>query len=400
MLLLRLAFAVLLFFGATDRSVADEWPPRAADLSVTLARAGGGCLEGEDCRLAMQIENLGSARFKGTLRILVETAAPSVPGFIDTGEGSCERLAYGRMACSAEAIDLAPAETMTGLISVRFLPTVMNAVEACAGIDWSGGSGSVAREAMLAVTAALGKPTTDHGMAATTLPAVFGGWGKGDLRQGNDRGCVTLAIAAASETACPDGQARIGGRCLALDDYCFGNRARDVKTKTCGCPLKGDVFDPVGRRCAAAATACDGGRSATDGMCFCGRERPLWNAATGACEAWPEAAPGPVPVVAVAAPEPEPPPAPKRKLIAPVKKVEAPVKKAEPPVTKVERPVKKQAAVKPETKPAPRRAARRRLESPSAVWRREASRCPPVIPYCWVRVIRRYSKHKRLVGGG
>lgn len=419
MLLLRIAAAMMICLAAALPVSAGEWPPAAADLSVSLTRADGGCLEGNDCRLAMQIENLGSAPFKGALRVIIETATPSVPGSIDTEEGTCERLAYGRMACATEALDLAPSETMTGLISVRFLPTVMSEVEACASIDWPSGAGPVAQEAQRSVAAALGKEAA--------LAAVFGTWGKGDLRKGNDRGCVTIAIGpAAAEAQCPAGQGRIAGRCMALDDFCSGERARDKATGNCACPAATPAFDPVKRVCAsAAALTCDGGRSPKNGLCFCPEGQPLWNAGQSRCEALPQAKPEaaavetkPVPPAAAVPPpaakpqvkaaveaEAEPPPMPAARpkiVLAPEPKVKAPVKKraiATPSCDRGETwrgdkcvKIARKAAKRPKQ---PVRVARRGASGSGFVWAREANKCPPILVACWAVVIHKYRKHKR-----
>jgi hypothetical protein len=393
MMLIRFAAALLLLTCTARLGIAAEWPPTAADISVTLSRANSGCTEGNDCRLAIQVENLGTAPFKGALKVTIDTAAPSVPGFVGSERGTCERLAYGRMACTAASIELQPAETLTDLVSVRFLPTVMNEARTCASIDWRGSTGGVARDAVKSVAASLGKGAPAVADANQLLSAVFGTWGNGDLRADNDRGCVTIAIGSAAVPAqCPEGQERIAGGCVALDDFCSAARVRDAKSRRCACSVATDRFDPVSRACvAAAAPTCDGGRTAKDGLCFCPEARPLWNAKASACEEWRQPEPKPA-TVAVETP---PPPVARPKVTVPVKKVVAPVKRRV-----VVKPVKKTVAAKPERSPVSRRVTRRAFESPSAVWRREVKRCPPIIPYCWARVIRRYSKYKRLVRGG
>lgn len=410
MLFLRLAATMMLCLAAAAPGHAGNWPPSAADISVTLTPADGSCLEGDDCRLAMQIENLGTAPFKGGLRVIVETATPSVPGSIDADEGACERLAYGRMACAAEALDLAPSETMTGLVSVRFLPTVKSEVEACASIEWPGAASPVARDASKSVATALGKEVG----AGVPLSAVFGAWGQGDLRQGNDRGCVTIAIGPTPARAqCPAGQGRIAGRCGALDDFCSSDRTRDKVTGNCACSAGTPNFDPVKRVCATAAIlTCDGGRTAKDGVCFCPEATPLWNADQKRCQEWRPAKPAVAKVEVEAEPSPPPPAAMPKIAPAPAPKVNAPVKKVDVPVRK--RVVAKPSCGRDETlrgkacvkivrkaakRPKPVRVAQRVKSGPSAEWRRKKLRCPPIIPACVPILIHQYRKRKREARG-
>jgi hypothetical protein len=410
MLLFRFAAAMILLLCSASHGFAGNWPPTAADISVTLARANGGCLAGNDCRLAIQLENLGNAPFKGGLRVVIETAAPSVPGFVGSENSPCERLAYGRIACQASSIELAPSQTLTGFLSVRFLPTHMTEVEACASIDWRGTTGTATKDAVRSVAAALGKDAPAGGDAAALLSAVFGTWGEGDLRRGNDRGCVTIAIGPASaEAACPFGQERIAGNCVVLDDFCSGNRKRDATTGNCACPTAAEVFHPVSRVCAAAAApSCSGGRTAKDGLCFCPEERPLWNGDRSSCEEWrrlePERA-----TVEVETPST---PAPKPKVKVPVETVNAPVKKADAPVIK--RIVAKPSCGRDEVlrdgtcvkvagettrKPNAIHVARQVQAKPDPVWISEANRCPPIFAFCWLKVIHEYRKHKRQAHG-
>ena len=178
MLLVRFAVTIVLLLLSARPGFADGWPPTAADISVTLSRGHGGCIEGNDCRLVLQVENLGTASFKGRLSVVIETAAASVPGFAGSGPWRCDRLGYGRMACAAAAIELAPAQTSTGLISVRFLPTHMSEAEACASIAWRGTASTVARDALRSAAAALGglNLTRTNSTAAVGCNAVVSRW--------------------------------------------------------------------------------------------------------------------------------------------------------------------------------------------------------------------------------
>jgi hypothetical protein len=389
MLHFRIAAVLVLLLGCASSAIANGWPPRAADLSVSLARASNGCLEGNDCRLAVQVENLGTAPFKGELSISIETAAPSVPGFAGSGNLSCQRIAYGRHACKLSSIDLAPGKTVTDLANIRFLPTPMSEAEVCASIDWDDAQDIPARDAALSVMAALGKERPASGDAIELLQAVFGTWGEGDLRERNDRGCARIAIGRPeTEAACPEGQERIAGSCVALGALCSGNRLRDARTGDCACRIQGQGIDPVSRECAVlAAPDCGAGRTAKDGLCFCPGSQPLWNEDASRCEEWRERKPETAKVTAV----------PERKptIRDPVKvTTEAPPRvriAAKPSCGRGESlrgntciKIVRKIAKRPSTIRLAQRAPAR--EAPSR--RHKVNRCPLVFAICIIKVLR------------
>jgi|GEM_PF-5139719 len=277
--MLRLCLAVL-FAAFLIGNAEAAWPPKAADLSVTVSRVSKTCLPADDCSLNVWIENLGSASYDGPLTLATDLTAAAVTGLQAAPGWTCRKQTYTRLICTAKSFTLPPAAVKNTVITFRLLPTPRSEMKACVSFGWTGPG----TPAFAALEDALGTPQKDRKL----FPAVFGQWGTGDLRDGNDSDCASLVIGydEVAAPSCPDGQLVRDDQCLEAAAQCTGGRSFDAVKQGCAC-LTGEIFDPSRRQCAASTPlACSGGRSASpDNACICSAGAPLWNAKTASCEA-------------------------------------------------------------------------------------------------------------------
>ena len=268
--------AALMAF-ATAR--AGDWPPPAPDLSLTLIPESRECLEAGDCRFIVRIENHGTAA-ASAIALTSTTSAPSTLGPQSDGL-SCRKQAYSEFDCDAGQAVVAPGATLDLSLVVRFLPTPMPDTEVCAALVWPGGARSAAESA---VFSALGKKAEDVVKPEGFLAAIHGTWGTGDLRGGNDKSCIRIALGASSPVLnCVAGERLVSGQCVSTASLCTAGRSLDPASQSCACPASAPSFDAATMACvsASAATSCEPGRALANGQCVCPSEKPVW--AENAC---------------------------------------------------------------------------------------------------------------------
>lgn len=268
--------AALMAF-ATAR--AGDWPPPAPDLSLTLIPESRECLEAGDCRFIVRIENHGTAP-ASAIALTSTTSAPSTLGPQSDGL-SCRKQAYSEFDCDAGQAVVAPGATLDLSLVVRFLPTPMPDAEVCAALDWPDGARAAAEAT---VFSALGKKADDIVKPEGFLAAVHGTWGTGDLRAGNDKSCIRIALGTPSPVLnCGTGERLVSGQCVPSASLCTAGRSLDSASQSCACPASAPIFDAATMACvsASAAISCEPGRALVNGQCVCPSERPVW--AENAC---------------------------------------------------------------------------------------------------------------------
>lgn len=319
---LAAAFAVpvLCFMWLAAPAVAEGWPPALPDLAVRILPSGERCLEGEDCAFLVRIENQGTAAYAGVVSVALTSTVPTVLGPATTEPWTCERQAFGKFVCHLKTADLAPGRSADLWLPLRMLATPLAEMQSCASLAWTGETLAVRNRLFEETVAAVGRsrPQAAGAVSDDLLRALFGRWGKGDARAGNDSDCTRIEVGQpAALPSCDETESVVTGTCVHVDQFCTEGRVWNPESRSCACPAVQPVFDHETRSCVAAAPApkCSGGRSPVDGACVCPATAPLWDEAAANCTAltFPEPAPTVAetgePSQAVVTPKPEKKPA-------------------------------------------------------------------------------------------
>lgn len=369
-----LLIVVLMAFAA--HAHAGDWPPPAPDLSLTLIPETRECLEAGDCRFIVRLENHGTAP-ASAIALISTTSAPSTLGPQSDGL-ACSKQAYSEFNCDGGRAVVAPGAALDLGLVVRFLPTPMPDAEVCAALDWPDGARSAAESA---VFSALGKKAGDVVKPEGFLAAIHGTWGTGDLRGGNDKNCVRIALGASSPVLnCAAGERQVSGQCVPAASLCTSGRNFDAASQSCDCPASAPNFDAATMACVSASVAmsCEPGRGLVNGQCVCPREQPVWTGS--ACTALQIAQEN---VAPAAEPEPAPPQvvstvktkAKPRAIVATKPRIDA-QRKVKPRAESIQRKRKVVKAKRPPKRTAVKAAAGRKPCPPLFVYNSRRN-------YCW-----------------
>jgi hypothetical protein len=305
---------------------AADWPPKLAELELTLHQAAASCIEGEDCTVYLRLANEGTAPFEAPVDVRATSATPAIPGASAPQGWACRRDGYSGFACRSQALSLAPGHFTVARLNFKMLPTPLETNEVCVSLSFGG---TIRDAAMASAAQALGRTAASLGFGAEEL---FGAWGKGDIISANDKACLKVVIARPPEApSCEAGFAPVSGACADLAALCTAGRTFDEASKVCACAT-GQSYDAEKQTC-APQLACDGERIAAGHFCACPQERPRWNAEAKACEA-----------LAAKAEIQDPPPQVGLETPEPAEPAEEPAVKQDPPAV---------VAQPPETPPAP-----------------------------------------------
>jgi hypothetical protein len=295
-----LAIAIAIVWSSVFASAAD-WPPKAAELELTLHQAAPSCIEGDDCVIYLRLANEGTAPFDAPVDVRATSSTPAIPGASAPQDWACRRDGYSGFACRSKTISLAPGRFTVARFTFRMLPTPLESNEVCVGLSLGV---SIRNAAISSAAQALARPPDALGFGAED---VFGTWGKGDMISSNDKACLEISIARPTPApSCDAGFASVNGACADLAALCTASRAFDAASKTCAC-ASGQRYDASTQSC-GPRLACDAGRVAAGQFCACPQDRPRWNGEAKACEAL-EAnteTPDAAPEVRLETPEPAP----------------------------------------------------------------------------------------------
>jgi hypothetical protein len=271
--ILAIAVAVLV---SSIAALGAEWPPKVAELELTLHQAAASCIEGEECVIYLRVANEGTAPFEAPIDIKATSTTPVIPGATPQ-DIACRRDGYLGFACRSKPLSLDAGRFTLARLSFRMLPTPLETNEVCVSLS----SGATIRNAAMSSAAGLlGLAPSSSGVGAEDL---FGSWGKGDMIAANDKACLKVVIARPPDSpSCQAGFAMINGACADPSSLCTAGRTFDETSKTCACP-SGQVYE-TGKQACGAPLTCDGGRTAAGHFCACPQDRPRWNKEAGACE--------------------------------------------------------------------------------------------------------------------